>query len=236
MSQDKAKKALAIRPRDYDVGYGKPPAAGRFQPGTSGNPKGRPRGSKNRQKPPPPNEERMKAILLEEAYRTIKINEGLSQVTIPMAQAVIRSLAVNAAKGNQRAQRLFTELLSSTERENRRSADELLETAINYKAEWEHELERRERLGIEGPAPLPHPDDIVINMRTGTVTFKGPMTKEDKAVWDDMRQRKLEFKAELSSLEQMLADDPDSSYRSHVEEDIDHAKKMISIISRVIKD
>tara|TARA_Y100000815_G_scaffold232876_2_gene223833 strand:+ start:67504 stop:67614 length:111 start_codon:yes stop_codon:yes gene_type:complete len=33
-----------------------------------------------------------------------------------MAQAVIRSLAV--AKGNQRAQRLFTELLTSTERDD----------------------------------------------------------------------------------------------------------------------
>ena len=35
-----------------------------------------------------------------------------------MAQAVIRSLAVNAVKGNQLAQRLFTELLFTTEREN----------------------------------------------------------------------------------------------------------------------
>ena len=236
MSQDKTKKALAVRPRDYDVGYCKPPATGRFQPGTSGNPKGRPRGSKSRQKPPPLNEERMRAILLEEAYRTIKINEGTSQVTIPMAQAVIRSLAVNAAKGNQRAQRLFTELLSSTERDNKRSADELLETAINYKAEWEHELERRERLGIEGPAPLPHPDDIVINMRTGTVTFKGPMTKEDKVVWDEMRQRKQEFKDEIVSLQQMLVDDPDCSYRDLVEDDIAHARKIVEIISRVIKD
>jgi hypothetical protein len=30
-----------------------------------------------------------------------------------MAQAIVRSLAVNAAKGNQRAQRLFTQLLST---------------------------------------------------------------------------------------------------------------------------
>lgn len=31
----------------YEVGYGKPPKHGQFAPGTSGNPKGRPRGSKN---------------------------------------------------------------------------------------------------------------------------------------------------------------------------------------------
>jgi hypothetical protein len=40
---------------------------------------------------------------MEEAYRTVRLKEGNGQVTIPMAQAVIRSLAVNAAKGNQRA-------------------------------------------------------------------------------------------------------------------------------------
>ncbi len=28
---------------DYDIGYGKPPARSRFQQGTSGNPKGRPK-------------------------------------------------------------------------------------------------------------------------------------------------------------------------------------------------
>ena len=34
------------QPRDYPVGYGKPPAESRFQKGQSGNPGGRPRGTK----------------------------------------------------------------------------------------------------------------------------------------------------------------------------------------------
>lgn len=32
---------------DYIVGYGRPPKQTRFQPGTSGNPRGRPKGTKN---------------------------------------------------------------------------------------------------------------------------------------------------------------------------------------------
>ena len=34
-------------PCDYDVGYGKPPRHTRFKKGQSGNPRGRPSGSKN---------------------------------------------------------------------------------------------------------------------------------------------------------------------------------------------
>ena len=33
--------------REYDVGYGKPPTHSRFRTGQSGNPKGRPKGSRN---------------------------------------------------------------------------------------------------------------------------------------------------------------------------------------------
>ncbi len=33
--------------RAYEVGYGKPPVASQFQPGRSGNPRGRKKGSKN---------------------------------------------------------------------------------------------------------------------------------------------------------------------------------------------
>ena len=180
LDDDKRQRALAVRPggTDYDVGYGKLPAATRFKSGKSGNPRGRPKGSANKVKKPALNEERMKSILLDEAYRTIKVNEGTGQISVPMAQAVIRSLAVNVVKGNQRAQRLFTELLFTTERENKRLHDEWLDVATTYKVEWDRELERRRRLGIVAPDPLPHPDHVVINYRTGEVEIKGPMTRK----------------------------------------------------------
>jgi len=235
---DNRQKALAVRPdtATYEVGYGKPPAATRFKAGKSGNPRGRPKGSTNKAQRPALYEERMKSILLDEAYRTIKVNEGAGQINVPMAQAVIRSLAVNAVKGNQRAQRLFTELLSTTERENKRLHDEWLDVATTYKVEWDRELERRQRLGIVAPDPLPHPDHVVINYRTGEVEIKGPMTKEEKARYDMFAKAKVEFQAELDELEQLLRDEPNYPYRKQVLADIEHNKKLLDIVRRVISD
>ena len=134
---DKPSRALIARP-GYEVGYAKPPAATRFKPGQSGNPRGRPKGAKNKR--PALHEERMKAIILDEAYRTITVRDGDRNVTVPMAQAIMRSLAVNAAKGQHRAQRLFAELLSATETANRALHNEWLDTAMTYKIEWDREL------------------------------------------------------------------------------------------------
>lgn len=90
------KGPLAGKP-GYEVGYGKPPKPTQFKKGQSGNPRGRPKGSKS--KLPRLNEERMKTIILEEAYRNITVRDGMRNVTVPIAQAVLRSLAVNAVKG-----------------------------------------------------------------------------------------------------------------------------------------
>ncbi len=233
--EDKSRKALrANRPEaGYEVGYAKPPAKSRFRPGVSGNPKGRPKGARNR---PALHEERLKDIILDEAYRTVSVRDGERSVTVPIAQAVVRSLAVNAAKGRTRAQELFTELLAATERGNKRLHDEWLETAIGYKVDWTRELERRRALGISAPDPVPHPDDIVVDMRTGQVEVRGPMTAEEKPDWDWLRARKRMFEDEVAELRKELADDPDHPHRGMIEADIAHDERLLKMLKTVLPD
>lgn len=225
-------KRLVTRPdrKSYAVGYGKPPSDARFKPGQSGNPKGRPKG---KTKPTqPPQDERLKEIILEEAYRAVKVNDGDKQVTVPMAQAIVRSLAVTAAKGNTRAQRLFAELLASTETSNKRAQDELLETAITYKQNWEDELERRKHFNITAPDPIPHPDDIIINFRSGTVSVHGPMTKQDLADLDRWLNHKNDHEAELKVMAEELKDPEYAPYLKFVNDEISHTKHILNIINK----
>ncbi len=78
---------------------------------------------------------------------------------------------------------MFTDLLLGAERENKALRDALLEAAIKYKTSWEQELYHREQHGVTGPEPMPHPDDIAINLSTCEVEIRGPMTKEDEVNW-----------------------------------------------------
>lgn len=214
----------------YEVGYAKPPEEHRFKAGRSGNPRGRPKGSKN--KLPALNEERLKSIILEEAYRSVRVNDGDKQVGVPMAQAIVRSLAVNAAKGNHRAQRLFTELLNATESANKRLHDEWMNVAINYKIEWDRELERRRQVGITNlPEPLPHPDHVIIDIRAGTAIVNGPSTREEKAVWDLWVQRRKDFQEELDELK-ALRDGPDHEHKEFVAEEIARTETVLAIIDK----
>lgn len=193
----------------YKVGYCKPPTATRFRKGQSGNPCGRAKGARN--KVPAMNEERMKTILLEEAYRVIKVRDGSREVTIPVIQAVLRSMALTAAKGHARSQLMFTSLLQATEKERWALHDEWLKGVIEYKIGWEEALERRKRLGLTGPEPFPHPDDIIIDTFTGEVTLKGPLTKEQKEAQEQLVAMRPKIEKSIHSVNRRLAKNPNDA-------------------------
>ena len=81
---------------DDKVGPGKPPRRTQFKKGQSGNPGGRPKGSRNLDK-----------LIMEAAERRIPVNIDGKLRRISMVQASVWNLAIQAARGDQRATAAF---------------------------------------------------------------------------------------------------------------------------------
>lgn len=78
--------------KSYQVGYRKPPKATRFKPGTSGNPKGRPRGRKN-----------LATILGKIMNEKVTIKEGDIVKKVTKGEAMVMTTMNRALKGDDRA-------------------------------------------------------------------------------------------------------------------------------------
>ena len=211
----------------YKVGYGRPPKHSQVVDGQVLNPKGRPKGSKNRAKAP--SKQDLCAIILEEAHRMISVNEANEPVSIPMAQAIIRSTLVVAAKGNTRAQRLAADLIRTAELENKREREREMEVALDYKKAWNRELARQKTLGAKGPAPLPHPDHVVVDLARGCVSIKGPATEEEKGAWARWERYRDELMAELRDLH-ANEKDPNCADPTGLENEIEGTRAVLEII------
>ncbi|WP_147291751.1 hypothetical protein [Sphingorhabdus pulchriflava] len=59
-------------------------------------------------------------------------------------------------------------------------------------------MERRQRLAITAPDPVPQPDDIFLDLRRGTVEIEGPVDERQKAFWDERFERMDNAQAEVN--------------------------------------
>ena len=72
----------------------------------------------------------------------------------------------------------FLSLVIGAEADRRMATMEMMKAAIEYKHQWVEELAERARTGATGPEPYPHPDDVIIDPKTGEVRFEGPASEE----------------------------------------------------------
>lgn len=125
---------------DYDIGHGKPPKQHQFRKGTSGNPKGRPKGTKN-----------LKTDLLEEFSETMKVREGSRERHISKQRALIKTQMARALNGNDRAAAKILDLYLKVIGFNDDAADADLPLTEDERAVIETlEKRLRRRAGIAG--------------------------------------------------------------------------------------
>jgi hypothetical protein len=89
-----------LKANDYEVGYRRPPKAHRFQPGTSGNPRGRRKGARS-----------VGAILQDVVRQKITVTEGGKTRRVPAIEGMLRRLANDALRNEAGAVKLLLALL-----------------------------------------------------------------------------------------------------------------------------
>jgi hypothetical protein len=83
---------MTDKTRDYEIGYGRPPQGSRFQPGQSGNPKGRSSGTRN-----------LETDLREELAERISVRVGDRSRKVSKQRAMLMALVAKALRGDTRA-------------------------------------------------------------------------------------------------------------------------------------
>ena len=124
----------------YEIGYRRPPASGRFRPGTSGNPRGRPKGSRN-----------FITLLEQELNKTISVTENGRKRKLTRLQAIVKRTVNSALNGDQRALLNLLEIMRRTGRFDAPAAEALLPD--NYEELLEAFVQQRQQRPARSESP-----------------------------------------------------------------------------------
>jgi len=112
-----------VPPGDYEIGYKRPPLHTRFQKGRSGNPRGRPRGSKN-----------LAGLLAAALNQPVVVVDNGQRRTMTKRDLVLVQLVNRSAKADLRATKILIDILQDVER---RAAPVVETTAVSTAADRE---------------------------------------------------------------------------------------------------
>lgn len=120
-----------------ETGYGKPPKHTQFRKGTSGNPRGRPKGSRN-----------LATVLAKALREKVVVNENGRRRTMTKLDAAVAQLVNKSASGDLAALRQLMALAGSTE-DQQPDSNENLVTEVDAKV-MKNVLKRVAGCSVEG--------------------------------------------------------------------------------------
>lgn len=186
------------------MGYGRPPKATQFKPGQSGNPKGRPPGSKTRRFGG--GGFQLHDALMAEIGRQVPVRDLGQSATMSQLQAIVRRLAILAMQGDVKAAELFLRYTTQVQRHEQRLNERFMEAMANYKVKAQAEVNRREARGITNLSDiLPHPDHVDVDMATGEVVIHGPMSPHEAEAVALASEELPKIRQALEDMDRLLA-------------------------------
>ena len=162
----------------YKIGYGRPPTDHQFQKGKSGNSRGRPRDSAKRVEPP----RSVSEIVLSEAHRMVALRDGDNLVHLPVFQAAIRAMGLDAIKGGRLAKTAFLREVKAAQNEAKDEKIAAYNATLEYRDRMMAAIHEAERYGGEVPNPVPHPHDMFFDPHAREIRIIGPRNKAESIV------------------------------------------------------
>lgn len=182
-----------------DGNYRKPPREFAFQKGKSGNPNGRPKGSKNKRVSL--FDEKFDEYVITEAFREVSVKVDGKSKAMPVVQAILRTMGVLAMKGNTRAAQVWMSRLAASEERAREEKAKYTEAVAEYIQRADAEVTRLRSLGRPTNHVQPHPDDVRFDMDTGMPYFVPPVVYTKKEIVDILEM----LDKRIADLESQLA-------------------------------
>jgi hypothetical protein len=219
------------RKSNRQPGYCRPPREHCYPPGTSGNPRGRPKGSKN--KLVRLDDGRIDDMILDEVFRAVKVRENGRMVEMPILRAAVRTMAIQAASGNVRSARTLLHAVIDVMGRRKKLNDEYRATMVEYINETNAEIAERKAKNLPTDHISPHPDDVLWDEEMALPYFPDPATQpsleENRAMLcaaDTLIERTEKLIAEASSDTEL------AELRRAVARAVEYRKGLVKTIKR----